>query len=299
MEKPFKLALSAGHWRGTPKGCPEYLDKEKTPQKLFDYIINDSINISAKSEGGATPSTVDVMKQIQQKIQKKEQLDQSDLDHIQYVYSSGIIDIENADEREFLEVIVPILADNSRKKGDSSIRRQTWQLALYAEATDYKIKSALDVLRKYGIELTEKGIPNDVIDRLYSNGDLKSLLTEFYKAADYNASSEYSIDSIISDYDNIVQANKDLREGIIIYPIKKVIVQYLNTKYSKYLTKYVNIVLDGYQLYLTHKIIGNNVELRFELKQMNKHNFKFEQTGSVNNPFRKSWGLLWKRFYLL
>lgn len=35
----FKLALSAGHWRGTPKGCPAYLDKEKTSEWTLNARI--------------------------------------------------------------------------------------------------------------------------------------------------------------------------------------------------------------------------------------------------------------------
>ncbi len=39
MARVFKLALSAGHWRGSPKGCPEYLDKEKTPEWVLNARI--------------------------------------------------------------------------------------------------------------------------------------------------------------------------------------------------------------------------------------------------------------------
>lgn len=45
MEKPFKLALSAGHWRGTPKGCPEYLDKEKTPEWVLNARICEKLEV--------------------------------------------------------------------------------------------------------------------------------------------------------------------------------------------------------------------------------------------------------------
>lgn len=39
MAAVFKLALSAGHWRGTSKGCPAYLDKEKTPEWVLNARI--------------------------------------------------------------------------------------------------------------------------------------------------------------------------------------------------------------------------------------------------------------------
>lgn len=35
----FKIAISAGHWLGNPKGCPEYLD----PKKTREWTLNDRI----------------------------------------------------------------------------------------------------------------------------------------------------------------------------------------------------------------------------------------------------------------
>lgn len=191
---------------------------------------------------------------------------------IQDLYAKGNIEA-SGDEKEFLENIVPIIADDERKESGSAIRRQTWRLALYTETVNSSIKAALDVLRKYGLELSEKGISLSDIDNVYNDGNIKVLLTEFYKAITYKPSGKYSIDYLVNDYSTI---DKKVKEGMILYPLKVVVTNYIDTKYSEYITTYANMVMNEYQMYFNYKIVGDNIELSFCPKQMSKGSYRLK-----------------------
>lgn len=237
--------------------------------KLFDYLINDNIWVSAKAGKGAIPSSVDTMKAIQE------------------LYDKGNIDAVG-DEKDFLEQIVPIIADDEKSESGSAIRRQTWRLALQIENNSEQLKNALNVLRNSGLELSEKGIVEENINSVYGNGDLYKLLSEFYKLINYNPSKKYSVDTLVNEYETL---DKKTKEGMLLYPIKVFITDYINTKYNEYITKYANMVMVGYQMYFNHKISGNNIEISFCPKQMSKNKFRFKAQGSVGDPLLKSMGI--------
>lgn len=243
--------------------------------KLYDYIINDAIKVSAKAgERGAVPSAVDTMKQIQDLVDK------------------GLIDIAqcNSGEVEYLTQIVPIIADDFKGSAGSSIRRQTWRLALQIAKQKYKpIVKGLAILRRYGLHITENGISTQDIDKVQKKYGIESLLKELYDALEYTASKKYpieGIDSIWKDYD------PNTKEGVILYPLKVCITKYLNFKYDLPITKFANMVLTGYQMYLVPKTIGNTLQLSFNLKQMDKCEFKLSAQGSVGAPLLKSMGIV-------
>jgi hypothetical protein len=243
--------------------------------KFFDYIVNDSIHISAKAGKGAIPSSVDTAKAINNLyIDKK---------------NKGIIEVEG-DEKYFLEKIIPVIADNKRYgKSDSSIRRQSWKLAMLAdEMGNTNVSMALDVLKNNGLNITENGISESNIDEIYINGKLEKLLTDFYNLLSYKPSSAYSIDIILNEFEKFDSSTK---EGIILYPIKSAVTNYIDSKYTEYINKYANMVMNGYQMYFNHKIIGDNVVISFCLKQMNKNKFRLKAQGSVGKPLLKSMGI--------
>lgn len=238
--------------------------------KLFDYIINDNIWLSAKAGKGAVPSSVDTMKAVQE------------------LYNNGNIEAEG-DEKDFLERIVPIIADDEKKESGSAIRRQSWRLALeVSDIGDNNTLMALNILRKYGLEPNEKGIDESAINELYKDNKLESLLTEFYKALSYTPSSKYSINVLTNEFESL---DKKVKEGMILYPIKVAVTEYIDSKYSEYITKYANMVMTGYQMYFNHKINGNTIEISFCPKQMSKNNFRLRAQGSVGEPLLKSMGI--------
>ena len=238
--------------------------------KLFDYIINDNVWISAKAGKGAVPSSVDTMKAVQE------------------LYSKGNIEAEG-DEKDFLERIVPIIADDEKKESGSAIRRQSWRLALeVSDMGDNNTLMALNILKKYGLEPNEKGIDESVINDLYENNKLESLLTEFYKALSYTPSKDYSINVLINEFNSF---DSKVKEGMILYPIKVTVTEYIDSKYREYITKYANMVMTGYQMYFNHKINGDTVEISFCPKQMSKNKFRLRAQGSVGYPLLKSMGI--------
>lgn len=238
--------------------------------KLFDYCINDDIWISAKKGKGAIPSSVDTMKAVQS------------------LYEKGNIEATGA-EKDFLENIVPIIADDERKESGSAIRRQTWRLAMaVADMGCSNVKMALDILKNYGLKITENGISESEIDKINSSGDLEKMLIEFYNALSYKPSKLYSLDVLVNEYETL---DKKVKEGMILYPIKVSTTNYIDSTYNEYVTKYANMVMTGYQMYLDHKIVGNNVEISFCPKQMSKNKFRLKAQGSVGEPLLKSMGI--------
>ena len=237
--------------------------------KLFDYCINDSIWISAKSGKGAIPSSVDTMKAIEE------------------LYKNDNIDAVG-EEKYFLEAIVPIIADNEKKESGSAIRRQTWRLALELSNSCSNIKTALKILTDYNLKISEKGTSEADINTIYKSNNLNELLTKYYSALAYEPSSKYSINNLISEFDTF---DKKIKEGMILYPLKVAVTNYINTVYSEYINKYAAMVMNGYQMYLTHKIVGNNIDISFYPKQMSKGKFRLKAQGSVGEPLLKSMGI--------
>lgn len=250
--------------------------------KLYDYIINDNIWISAKAGKGSVPSSVDTMKCIQSKFEN--------------LVNDNIIDISKLQtkEKEFLEEIVPIIADDEKNESGSAIRRQTWRLAIKINELGYSnIKNALNILTKYNLTISENGISEKEIDNIYKENKLNDLLTEFYTNINYKPSKRFSINKLVNNYYNL---EKKIKEGMILYPLKTIITRFINDNYGKgnnedYISKYANMVMTGYQMYFNYKIDGNNIKLTFCPKQMSKHNFQLKQQGSVGNPLLKSMGI--------
>lgn len=238
--------------------------------KLFDYCINDEIWISAKAGKGAIPSSVDTMKAVQS------------------LYEKGNIEATGA-EKDFLENIVPIIADDEKKESGSAIRRQTWRLAMaVADMGCTTVETALNILKKYGLSITENGISESEIDKINSSGDLEKMLIEFYHALSYKPSGKYSLDVLVNEYETL---DKKVKEGMILYPIKVSTTNYIDSTYNEYVTKYANMVMTGYQMYFNHKISGNNIEISFCPKQMSKNKFRLKPQGSVGDPLLKSMGI--------
>lgn len=243
--------------------------------RLYDYIINDTLKISAKAgERGAVPSAVVIMKQINELVE------------------NGLIDLAqcNKVEVEYLTKIVPIIADDSKGDAGSSIRRQTWRLAQEIASQKYEpMVSAFSILRRYGLHISEKGISTKDIDKIQSTSGIEIFLKELYDALGYKPSKTYPIegaDNAWKDYE------KEVKEGLVLYPLKVCIVRYLNAKYDLPITKYTNMVLTGYQMYYITKFVGNKLQMTFNLKQMNKENFELSAQGSVGVPLLKSMGIV-------
>lgn len=237
--------------------------------KLFDYYINDSIKISAKAGKGAVPSSVDTMKAVEN------------------LYKNGNITAVGQ-EQYFLETIVPIIADDNKKGKESSIRKQTWKLAIELANNNENLKQALNVLTDYGLIVTEKGILGNDVNKIYNSGKLNDLLTVYYSALGYKPSPKYSINNLIDKFNTF--ENK-VKEGMILYPLKVAVTNYINTVYSEYVSKYAKMVMNVYQMYFNYKIIGDNIEISFCTKAMCNGDFKLRAQGSVGEPILKSMGI--------
>ena len=192
--------------------------------------------------------------------------------------------VKNPDEVEIEEVI----ADDEKKESGSAIRRQTWRLALELSNSCKNIKTALKILTDYNLNISEKGILETDINTIYKSNKLNDLLTKYYSALAYEPSSKYSINNLITEFDTF---NKKIKEGMILYPLKVAVANYINTAYSEYINKYATMVMNGYQMYLNHKIVGNNIEISFCPKQMSKGKFRLKAQGSVGEPLLKSMGI--------
>lgn len=251
--------------------------------KLYDYIINGNIFVSAKAgKRGGVPSAVDPMRSIQQLVE------------------DGLIDTAHCTpvEREFLEKVVPLIADSSGA-GDlgrgSAIRKSTWSIVhmLYSVVKDAGVRNFVDLMSSYGIDVLNKGIRDEDVDRLYDEGSLGEVLSKAYSILNYKPNTRMSIEKLSSDYKHITTEMKSVKEGCLLYPVKSYITSVLNSRYDMCITKYANMVMTGYQVYLlNNKTPELDTTITFRVKKMSQHSFKLSAQGSTTNPLLKNMGIV-------
>lgn len=243
--------------------------------KKYDYTINDTINISAKSGGGSSASVRDAMLDVRTLCEK------------------NIIDINktSGDEQVFLKYIVPLLGANSMecKQYKSITRLSIWEFIKIINLLNNteNIKNAFNVLERNSIippysnalfNTNSYTDYNESLDALYNANKLEDFLRDVYNALGYKPSSLNTPKKINDTYSSI---SKEKKEDIILYPFKVAIVNYLNTYYSEYISKYISMVYDGFQL--DFNFDKNNTGIIFKLYSLQKHNYILSPGGSVNN----------------
>lgn len=83
--------------------------------------------------------------------------------------------------------------------------------------------------------------------------------------------------------------NLNKRVGVIMYPLCVEATHFLNQNYTEELTKFTQLVTNILQLYISLDKARN--EISFNLIKFKQSKFKFEQKGSIPNPFNSNIGI--------
>lgn len=263
----------------------------------FDYFLNDIVKsntnathkISAKANQGSSSSIVDTVHKIKEFIANPN--------------NKAFININDANENIFLTKIIPVLAESTAdSKNNSTIRANTWKLVLNLEAVynDTDINEGLKVLREYLTEdlsvLSNKDVLLKHMTSFISSPErikkLKQFLTTYYESINYPYSTANSPEALTNEEGLIrLNASPNLLEGIILYPLKSAITRCLNKNFKKYITYYMNLIADGYQLNLALNRKGDTIKMEFNLILRNNAKYTVTPGGDVSNPLNKSIGI--------
>lgn len=269
---------------------------------MYDYIIDNTLWISAKHGKGASPSSTLMAKHVQLLTGKGNKKGSS----VKVLNT----DAAGTDTSNFyVTKIISILADTDRTgKSDSYVIRQIFKLFDLLQSSNIMddnnellftidngvLKNAMKVFQKYSNTSNEESsdknniydnktflLNEDFIDKhIYKAGKLYDFLTELYTALGYIPSDKYNKSNIVK----LWEKNKNVREGCISYPISTAVTDVINKTFAKDISFWACKALEGYQLYID----DSKTSLTITLKAFNTSEYELKSTTSVGNPRNKA-----------
>jgi hypothetical protein len=278
-------------------GILEISFPKKSNYATFDYFLNDIVKsdtnmthkISAKANQGSSSSIVDTVHKIKEFVANPN--------------NKAFINFNDTNENIFLTKIIPVLAESTAdSKNNSTIRANTWKLVLNLEAVynDTYINEGLKVLRTYLTKdlsvLSNKDVLLERMTSFISSPEqiekFKQFLITYYESINYPYSTANSPEALTSEEGLIrLNASPNLLEGIILYPLKSAITRCLNKNFKKYITYYMNLIADGYQLNLALNRKGDTIKMEFNLILRNNAKYTVTPGGDVSDPLKASIGI--------
>lgn len=259
------------------KNVDYFIDYKEIKTEEGDIVDASTISISAKADKGAAPSCVSMAQSIIHQVK------------------SGLIDANN----EFIKNIIPALATLDKGKNNSSIITCQNKLFNFLSTKDNTpFKDVMKLLEDNNLySQKDEAFNLDNIKKMINDDKelFYNIIKNVYDKLNYHASDQFSIEGGVSCklFDNFDKA-KDLYYGCLAYPIRAKIVEYLNTNYSDDISMCCKLGLGYYQIYVKfgnfeESKTGNRCSIIFTLKKLDKEDhWKFEPSGSVNNPKLKS-----------
>ena len=232
--------------------------------KMVDFYFNGwSISSKAGAKGG-TPTGDTIMQEIYKKIK------------------AGEIIVATSAEQDFYK-----LADvwvNYTTLSRSSIYSRVFSLCQLNQAND----SGFSYLKQTtGMEFTK--MTEDAVvswfDELYEKDieEFKLVLSNLWTKCSMSWTK-----GMLNDYTEKYK-NLNKRVGVIMYPLCVEATRFLNQNYTEELTKFTQLVTNILQLYISLDKAKN--EISFNLIKFKQSKFKFEQKGSIPNPFNSNIGI--------
>lgn len=232
--------------------------------KMVDFYFNGwSISSKAGTKGG-TPTGDTIMQEIYKKIK------------------AGEIIVATSAEQDFYK-----LADvwvNYTTLSRSSIYSRVFSLCQLNQAND----SGFSYLKQTtGLEFTK--MTEDAVvswfDELYEKDieEFKLVLSNLWTKCNMSWTK-----GMLNDYTEKYK-NLNKRVGVIMYPLCVEATHFLNQNYTEELTKFTQLVTNILQLYISLDKARN--EISFNLIKFKQSKFKFEQKGSIPNPFNSNIGI--------
>ena len=237
---------------------------QSSNEKMVDFYFNGwSISSKAGAKGG-TPTGDTIMQEIYSKIK------------------AGEIIPTTSTEQDFYK-----LADvwvNYTKLSRSSIYSRVFSICQLNQTND----SGFSYLKQTtGLEFTK--MTEDAVvawfDELYEKDreEFKLVLSNFWTKCKMSWTK-----GMLNDYTEKYK-NLNKRVGVVMYPLSVEATHFLNQNYTEELTKFTQLITNILQLYISLDK-GRN-EISFNLKKFKQSKFKFEQKGSIPNPFNSNIGI--------
>ena len=232
--------------------------------KMVDFYFNGwSISSKAGAKGG-TPTGDTIMQEIYSKIR------------------AGEIIVTTSAEQDFYK-----LADvwvNYTKLSRSSIYSRVFSICQLNQAND----SGFSYLKETtGLEFTK--MTEDAVvswfDELYEKDieEFKLVLSNLWTKCNMSWT-KGMLNNYTEKYKNLFK-----RVGVVMYPLCVEATHFLNQNYTEELTKFTQLITNILQLYIN--LDKNNNEISFNFKKFKQSKFKFEQKGSIPNPFNSNIGI--------
>lgn len=236
-------------------------------EKLVDFYF-DGYSVSSKAGAGGTPSGDTIIQKIHE------------------LRNNGIIQPEGTQEVEFFTNVIDQWI-NPPKLDRSTIYNNVMNLAS-VNIADKKNSGYWYLSEKtgFGPAQMERTSVEKFLDDLYEKdvNEFSSFLSELWTKAgmDWN-------DKKLKEYINLYPKMDKFRIGVIFYPIMVEIKGILNNKYQSELTMFGQMATDVKQLYLDVKV--KQGLFAFKIVPFKTAQFKFEQKGSIPNPFNANMGI--------
>lgn len=235
-------------------------------ERLVDFYF-DGYSVSSKAGGGGTPSGETIIKKI----------------HV--LRKDGIVQPEGSDEVAFFDTVVEEWV-NPPKLSSSGIYNNIMNLAsIHIQDRNNSGYWFLSEQTGFGPKQLERSKVEDFLDNLSNDPtSFRSFLAELWDKSGMSWN-DSKLDKYIEDYSKM--GNK--RIGVVFYPIMVEAVDVLNEKYAEQLTKFGQMATDVKQLYLD--VVVKKGMFIFKIVPFKTATFKFEQKGSMPNPFNANMGI--------
>jgi len=235
-------------------------------EKLVDFYF-DGYSVSSKAGRGGTPTGDTVVRKI------------NDL------YEAGKIMPEGSKETDFFNNFI-LAWINAPKLSRSGTYDNIINLCA-KNITDKKNSGFWFLSETTGIgpEQMEQSKVEDYLDGLYNNvEEFKSFISKLWDLSGLSWNQKM-LDSYTDEYPKMGIK----RVGVIFYPLMVEVVKELNNLYGEELTKFSQMATDVKQLYLDVNV--KKSICAFKAVPFKTATFKFEQKGSMSNPFNSNMGI--------
>jgi len=239
-------------------------------EKLVDFYF-DGYSISSKAGGGGTPTGDTIIQKINTS------------------YKDGNLSFDTIEEQDFYNNLIKQWV-NPPKLDRSGTYNNIMNLC-NVNIADTNNSGYWYILSKVNVQpsgATRDAIVSYLDELVEDEAEFKKIMKEFYDKSGIDQS-RLGMDRVYPSYVKQMNANDKNRIGFVFYPLMVEATAVLNSKYQKQLTKYGQMVTDIKQLYLD--VLVKKGEFRFKTVPFKSAEFKFEQKGSIPNPFNANMGI--------
>lgn len=240
-------------------------------ERLVDFYFN-GYSVSSKAGGGGTPTGDTLMQKINSS------------------YNEGQLSFDSTKDQDFYNNVIKQWVNPPKLDRRSNTFNNIMNLC--------NVNIPMSMNSGYWYILSQANLqPNNAtrtnlisyLDNLSDDeNEFKNVINQFFNKTGINQR-KLEMNKVYPLYVDAKKSNDNDRIGFIFYPMMVEITNDLNKKYQSELTKYGQMVTDIKQIYLDVQV--TKAQCKFRTVPFSKANFKFEQKGSIPNPFNSNMGI--------